>query len=454
MREWLARIWPGVPTNRAELAHELRNALVDVSRLTLVTVLAYLLTMAVTTGPVDLTGALTAMLVTQASLRGSFRTGLTRVAAVLLGIGVALLFSLFVGLSWWSLGLAVFAALMLARVFQLGGASLETAISAMLILGSSGFEVAATTRLTSTLIGTVVGIGFPLLLPRRISIHELSADVRKVAERLAHVFEQAGLHLAKNTMTSSAAADWLAAGRDVVPLITEATESLDRASELRQWNRRVLYEADVVPLLRDGLEALDRTQLATRQLFYVMSAEAPEHPNPDDGYGDQVRRVFSIVLREVGLSIGGFGDLLAAEAAGDATKMRLRYAATVSTLRETRARLTDLMLVDTGQTDLWLMRGSILSAIDQIMQHLDAAAHDRRHEAWRATQLGLQLPEGVIGPRIRTPWGIAAQRRLQRRAERLRQMHPEEVYDWDNETTVTIPAVTDPDDPDSGEQQP
>lgn len=447
MRERIARLWPGAPTSRAGLIQVSQEAVVDVGRLTVVTVLAYLLTLVVTDGPIDLTGALTAMLVTQASLRGSFRTGLARVMAVLTGVGVAVLFTMFVGLHWWSLGLAVFAALMLARVMRLAGASLETAISAMLILGSAGAEVAATTRLITTLIGTAVGIGFPLLFPRRPQVDALSGQVEAVAERLQAVFEEAGQYLSNQTMTRGAAGEWLASSREVMPLVAQAAESLAEASEMRQWNRRVAFEADAVPLLRDGLADLERALLASRQLFYVMQAEAPQDPNPDDGYGDQVRRIFSIVLREVGLAIGGYGELLTAEVAGDAEQVRIRYEATIAILRQTRARLTDLMLVDPDQTSLWLMRGSILSAIDQIMQHLDAATHNERHDLWRASQLGLALPQGRIGPRIRTPWGLAAQQRLRRRAAQSRLSNPDVDYDFDDDqTTVQLPAVNDQDD--------
>ena len=442
MLDRIGQIWPGVPTSRADLFRVVGDALTDVGRLTVVTVLAYLLTVTFISGPVDLTGALTAMLVTQASLRGSFRTGLTRVAAVLIGVGVAVGFSLFVGLQWWSLGLAVFVALMVARIFQLGASGLETAISAMLILGSSGTEVAAVSRLLTTLIGTVVGVIFPLALPRRIRVHELSGEVRQVAIRLGELFDDAGDHLATHTMTRDAATQWLASSREVVPLVTRAAESLDEASELRRWNRRAIFQADVVPLLREGLDALERTLLAARQVFRVMQAEAPLHPSPDDGYGDQVRRIFSVVLREVGLTVAEFGALLEAEAGGDVRDARVRYEATVATLRDTRARLTDLMLVDSVQTDLWMMRGSILSAIDQMLQDLDATAHARRYDEWQATQLGLALPQGSVGPRIRTPWGLAAHQRMRRRAARSRTEHPEVIYEVsDDELTVAMPAV-------------
>ena len=98
LRGKLRKIWPGLPSTRVAWQRSVEGAIRDVARLTLATVLGYLLTVKLLPPPVDLTGALTALLVTQASLRGSFRAGLVRVGAVVSGILVALAVATFVGL--------------------------------------------------------------------------------------------------------------------------------------------------------------------------------------------------------------------------------------------------------------------------------------------------------------------------------------------------------------------
>ena len=70
-------------------------------------VLAYLFTLVLTDGAVDLTGALTALLVVQASAVSTLKMGVVRVGAVLSGVLIAILLSTWIGLTWWSLGLAV-----------------------------------------------------------------------------------------------------------------------------------------------------------------------------------------------------------------------------------------------------------------------------------------------------------------------------------------------------------
>src|SRR5690625_7775428 len=84
-----------------------RPVRVWVTRLTTASVVAYLLTVWLIDGPIDLTGALTALLVTQASATASLKMGVVRVGAVLTGVLVAVTLTSWVGLSWWTLAAAV-----------------------------------------------------------------------------------------------------------------------------------------------------------------------------------------------------------------------------------------------------------------------------------------------------------------------------------------------------------
>ena len=96
-----------------------------------------------TSGAIDLTGPLTALLVMQASAFSTLKMGAIRVGAVLAGVLVATLVSIWIGLTWWSLGAVIAASLILARIFRLGEQAMEAPISAMLILGVTNPNVAA-----------------------------------------------------------------------------------------------------------------------------------------------------------------------------------------------------------------------------------------------------------------------------------------------------------------------
>ena len=442
MREKLHKLWPGLPSDRAGLTRVLAEAVNEVCRLTLATVLGYLLTVKMLPPPVDLTGALTALLVTQASLRGSFRAGMVRVVAVLTGIGTALGVAMFVGLHWWSLGIVVFAGLMLARVLRLSGAMTEVAISGMLILGASGVEVAAFTRFATTVIGTVVGIGLPLLLPRKVRTEDLARNLRRVSAQLREIFQTAADHLNRHPMTRDAAERWLIATRQLTPLIASATAALDDAADLQKWNTRQMFQADVVPLLRHSLNCLERISLASRHLFNVAASGAPVHPTADDGYGDEVRAALAVVLIDLGRTVQRFTDVVS-----DDVGARIDYAkplldAAVLRLRISTKQLTKLMTVDPQQRALWLQRGGMLAAIEQMTDQLDLAGYTAQRDQWRASQLGRAVAQGSIGPRIRTPWSLLAQRRLRARAARARIEHPEGSHEIDyDQTTVLMDAI-------------
>lgn len=92
--------WPGRPMRWRDVPRRLRPTAVYVIRLTAAAVVSYLLTLAVTSGAIDLTGPLTALLVMQASAFSTLKMGAVRVGAVLAGVLVATLVSIWIGLTW------------------------------------------------------------------------------------------------------------------------------------------------------------------------------------------------------------------------------------------------------------------------------------------------------------------------------------------------------------------
>ena len=132
--------WPGRPTRWRDVPGRLRPTAVNVFRLTTAAVLSYLITLALTSGAIDLTGPLTALLVMQASAFSTLKMGAVRVGAVLAGVLVATLVSIWIGLTWWSLGAVIAASLVLAKILRLGEQAMEAPISAMLILGVTSPE--------------------------------------------------------------------------------------------------------------------------------------------------------------------------------------------------------------------------------------------------------------------------------------------------------------------------
>ena len=110
--------WPGRPTRWRDVPHRLRPTAINVIRLTTAAVLSYLITLALTSGAIDLTGPLTALLVMQASAFSTLKMGAVRVGAVLAGVLIATLVSIWIGLTWWSLGAVIAASLVAAKVLR------------------------------------------------------------------------------------------------------------------------------------------------------------------------------------------------------------------------------------------------------------------------------------------------------------------------------------------------
>src|SRR3954466_16380343 len=112
------------------------SATLRAGRLTGATVAAFLVAELVGLHPPPpLIAALTALLVVQATLTSTLVNGVQRVLSVVAGVALAVAFVAVVGLTWWSLGAMVAAAILVGQVLRLGPHLVEVPISAMLVLG-------------------------------------------------------------------------------------------------------------------------------------------------------------------------------------------------------------------------------------------------------------------------------------------------------------------------------
>lgn len=374
-----------------------RATLATVLRLSVASVLTYLLVQVVTPGAADLTGPLTALLVVQANLYATLRSGAFRIIAVLIGVFVAIAVASWVGLTWWSLGVVIGAALLIGYSFRLGDHLLETPISAMLILGVTQHGVAAETRVTYTLLGAVVGIGMSLLFPPSVAPASAEAAVREVADATADMVRRAGEEFVDD-LSHVRVSSWLAQATALLPLVGDAEATLRQARQDRRLNPRAIATVDVVPVLSSGLAALDGTILSVRAMLRSLERELPDaralHPSarggesgasPAGGYDEELRGAFSVVLTDMATTISAFGVLVVAEAEQRHGEAEAALAQTLDTLRETRAILTELAMVDAADDpSTWLLRGSVLSAIEDVLARLDVEARARTRATLRA----------------------------------------------------------------------
>jgi hypothetical protein len=376
--------WPGHPSRWRDVPARLRPTLVATFRLTAGAVLAYLLSLAVNHGTVDLTGPLTCLLVMQASAFSTLKMGAVRVAAVLGGVLIATFLSSWIGLTWWSLGAAIATSLLVGKVFRLGEQALETPISAMVILAVANPAIAAEVRVLNTFIGAGVGVAFNLLYPPAMPTRPAGSAVRAVAEAIADPLQAAAEALRSGPINRGQIGGWLDAVRGVDRRIDRAAQTLASLEDSRRLNPRAIATTDIAPVLTSGLETLEGCLLAVRALFVVLRTEVPSGELPDDPYGEELRAAFAVVLDDVADSLSGFGELIIAEAEGREEEVERRVDHSLDVLRETQAILAELITTESEPNkSSWLLRGSILAAVGHVLGQLDLEERARARRIWQ-----------------------------------------------------------------------
>jgi hypothetical protein len=409
LRHWsrlaVRRLWPTMPTTWPEGRRRLGHVAAQVGRLTVAAVVAYLASTLISPDALDLTAPLTALLVVQASTVQTLRMGLVRVGAVLVGVLVAIGFSAYFGLSWWSLGAVIAASLLLARVLRLGEQSLETPISAMLILGVTTHGLAAETRLVNTLIGTAVGIAMSLLVPVAIPNTRARDTVRDVARSQAALLDEIAISLAVGPAKPEEAESWLRSADTLDRPVSDARRAVDAVEESRKLNPRALVALRIHPELRVALDRLERCRAAEHALLAMIRRAAERRAASEDDLASDLRGAFSVVLDSLASSVGAFGDLVAADRVEQAQQSLDRL---VDLIGETRALLTNLALVNVEarpDTDTWMLQGSMFAAVDQILMQLDLEHPEQAAAAW-STRRGLdRMPRTWVetGQRLSEP---------------------------------------------------
>jgi hypothetical protein len=379
--------WPGRPSRWRDVPGRLRPTIVNVIRLTTAAVLSYLLTLATTSGAIDLTGPLTALLVMQASAFSTLKMGAIRVGAVLAGVLVATLVSIWIGLTWWSLGAVIAASLILAKIFRLGEQAMEAPISAMLILGVTNPNVAAEIRVLNTLIGAGVGVAFNLIYPPALPTRRAGRAVISAAEAAAAPLDAASRGLARGPINREQVQDWLDRVHAGTLRLKSATDTVASLKDSRRFNPRAIGTTDIEPVLAGGLRTLESCILSIRALFTVLLAELPTEDRPDDPYGEELRAAFAVVLHDAADCIRAFGSLVLAEVEEREEDAERSLDESLDILRETQTVLTDLVTVDFQENkSSWLLRGSILAAVEHVLNQLNLEEHVRARQQWKDEQ--------------------------------------------------------------------
>ncbi|MFJ7493364.1 aromatic acid exporter family protein [Streptomyces sp. NPDC097727] len=372
-------------------------------RSTAAAVIAYVVAVWTLPHPAPLTAPLTALLVVQVTLYATLTTGIRRVNSVIVGVLIASAFSSLVGLNWWSLGLTIFASLIIGRLVRVDEFVPEVAISAMLVLGVSQVASTAWDRVLETLIGAGVGLLFNLLFAPPVWVQSAGASIDSLARAMGHMFRTMGEDVSGHIPVRRAA-ERLHQARRLDHDIVEVDASLRQAEEGLTLNPRVRQGLLYRVVLRTGLDTLEICAVVLRVLSRTLTdlakARTEETLFPAD-----VAESLTELFGQMAGAIESFSELITTPVAENAEEAEDRLARALAVSRATRDRVANLLLEDVQEHPRdWQLHGALLAEVDRILDELDI---DKRTE-----RLGKELDRRATQLHEHHPWLRAVSRRL------------------------------------------
>jgi len=402
VREWWRR---AVRNELTRLRRDGRSSSLWALRITVAATASYVVALLLFPGTQPLLAPLTAMLVVQVTPVSLLASGLDRVIAVVAGVSLAVAFSSVVPLHWWSLGLLIFVSISVGQVLRLRSNLVEVAISGMLVLGvgALGAGAAASQRILETLVGAAVGIAANLLLPPKVASDDAGRAIDGLADDLSELLRRSAEELselvARGDDITPAARTWLDDARLINHDIPRIGAALVRAEEGRRLNVRAVGTADVGPGLRQGLEALEHSSVSIRGSYRALLDALHDGSWLHEEIAPDVLLGVAETFRAMAAGVDAFGALVRDEADPGVTLSTTDVDAVRSALdalRDARARLDDLLLVD-GPPALVLLHASVLGSVKRLLQELDLDERMRRQVRLRRPSR-VRRPPGPDGP--------------------------------------------------------
>ncbi|MFI2510437.1 aromatic acid exporter family protein [Streptomyces sp. NPDC018972] len=339
--------------------------------------LAYVIALRLSPEAAPLTAPLTALLVVQVTLYSTLTTGVRRVNSVVAGVVVAILFSLLVGLTWWSLGLLILASLLVGHLVRVDEFVPEVAISAMLVLGVTTHGDTAWARIVETLIGAIVGMAFNLLLAPPVWVEEAGESIEELARRVRQLMLRIGEEAAGRTPPHRAAAR-LHEARRLDHDITEVDADLRQAEDSLRLNPRVREGLLHRVVLRTGLDTLEICTVVLRVLARTLTDLAKER-DPEPLFDPETGAAFEELLSEIADAVVSFAVLVTTSVSANAESAEERLASQLRQAAATRDRLARL-LFEQARRDArqWQLLGAVLTEVNRILDEMDTEHRTRR----------------------------------------------------------------------------
>ena len=366
-------------------------------RLTGAAIAAYLVADQLFAGTRPLLAPLTALLVVQVTLYSTLTAGLQRVASVVTGVLVAVGFSAAMGFAWWSLAALIAASIVAGQLLRLREHLLEVPISAMLVLAISGREGPASGRVTETLVGAAVGVLYTVVLPGPVQTRTAGEAVERLAKEIADLLRRMADEVVDG-VSASEASRWLEATRQLSRRVVRADEVLVHAEESRRLNVRAVGTIDTAPAMRSGLDALEHCSVALRGLCRSIVDRVAATADEETAYSPEVREIFAVLLHDLATAVECFGRLVRGEAEAAADLPEAPAMEATDAVREARARLTELLLMESADDPrLWELHGSLLAGVERVLREIDVEEFARQRDRRRREAVSRARAVQVVG---------------------------------------------------------
>ncbi|MEU6478786.1 aromatic acid exporter family protein [Streptomyces sp. NPDC047017] len=350
---------------------------VQALRSTVAATIAYVIAKWLSPEPAPLTAPLTALLVVQVTLFATLTTSIRRVNAVVAGVVVAILFSLLVGLTWWSLALVILAGLGVGHLVRVDEFVAEVAISAMLVLGVTTVGSTAWARIVETLIGAVVGMGCNLLLAPPVWTEHAGESIEGLARRMRQLMLHMGEEVAGGTPVEQAAAR-LHEARRLDHDIADVDAALRQAEDSLRLNPRVREGLLHRVVLRTGLDTLEICTVVLRVLARTFTDLTKER-EPEPLFSPQAGALVQQLLSEISDAVVSYAVLVTTDVRVSAESAEDRLAAELRQAAATRDKLAQLLLEEVQRdASQWQLLGAVLTEVNRILDEMDTEHRSKR----------------------------------------------------------------------------
>jgi hypothetical protein len=367
-------------------------------RIAVAAMTAYLVSLPLTEEAAPVLAPLTALLVSQTTVHKSVVTGARRVVSVIAGVVVASFLSSVLGLSWWSIGLTVFAALLFGALLRLGELATEVAVTALLVLAVSGQREFAIDRVYETLIGAAVGIAVNVVLAPPVYVQPAGDALITLGRAMARTLSDAADGLRKD-WTEDSARRWLGAAWKLDEPLTAARQALTQAEDSLRLNPRQRRARLADGSLSSGLAALEHAAITVRGLMTSL-VDRVRGVGKSEMPATSVRLALADVLDDQAEAVRSFADLVGADVTAP-WQAEEELASALAKARRRPDALVEQLAVDAHSSPgLWQVHGALLANLDRLLHEVDP-------------DVGTQAAGARRGSAEIEPW-VAAMRRVAR----------------------------------------